>query len=145
MFFKKHFPRILIVLADLLILPGLLFCKQLSEHMMSTGKPCSWLLVGAQCGTCGGTRCVRAFLSGQLWDSFLFNPIIFTLIVVAIVTVLLLNRWLLCRLSFAKKALKKIYGLVPFLSLMGAWVVFTLLRNIPFFIKITKLLITYIN
>ena len=145
MFFKKHYQRILIIVADLLLLPLPFWFKHLSAQMLASGDVCSWTLIGAECGTCGGTRCVSAFLAGDLWQAFLFNHPIFLAILLAIVTVLLLNLWLLFKLKFAKKALRKIYGLFPFLAFMGFWTLYTILRNIPFLIKLTMLLLSYVS
>jgi len=60
--------------------------------LMVRGKmPCMFrMLTGLYCPGCGGTRAVKALLTGHFWRSFLYHPVVIYGVVVGIW--LLINR-----------------------------------------------------
>lgn len=83
--------QILLLLADLGILALALLIPHISQFMLSSGPPCVFTLLGVQCPSCGATRCVRYFFTGQFSAAFSMNPFIFCLILYAILWLILVN------------------------------------------------------
>ncbi len=89
-FIKKH-NKALLLTADILVIPALFLCKKMTEVMFATGKPCRWTLIGIECATCGGTRCVSSLLSGNIFEAYVYNPMIFVGIFCLILFFILVN------------------------------------------------------
>jgi hypothetical protein len=137
--FLQKYRKLLMLLGDGLVAAGAFLAERLSGWMLMLDKPCDWTRIGAQCGTCGGTRCVSNFLHGNFAEAFALNPFVFLCGVYALVSLLLLNLYILFDWEFAWKALKKMYNLVTFFIALGGYVVFTIIRNIPFIIQVLEL------
>ena len=120
------------IAGDLAVIPGWFACKALIGYMMANGEPCDWTKVGAQCGTCGGTRCAQSLLSGDLTAAWEYNPFVFVCFVYLAVSAVLLNLWVVFGWDPAKKVLGKMYNLVTLFIWLGAFFLFVILRNIPF-------------
>lgn len=119
-----------VAVIDILLLPICFMTKWLSEIMLATNNPCEWTKYGLRCGTCGGTHCVSAFMSGKLGEAFTWNPIVFAGICYGLVSILLLNAGILGKMELANKVLKKMYSLPVFFVSIGAYIAFTILRNV---------------
>lgn len=125
---------------DLLIVPCGFFFKWLSLKMLATNVPCNWTYFGLQCGTCGGTRCVKNFLSGNFSEAFKLNQLVFIGIIVIIITFILLNLAFFFNLSFAKKTLRIMYDYRVIIAVIIIFAIFTIVRNIPRIIEIIEIL-----
>lgn len=117
---------------DAAIIPGIYLCRWVLQEMLDRGEPCKWTLVGAKCATCGGTHCVQSFLQGDLAASFAWNPMVFCWILYAIATGILHNLRFVFHLSWAERVLKGMYSLTAFFVGLGVFLLYTLVRNIPF-------------
>lgn len=144
MFFKKY-AKLLVIGMDLLVLPGIFFCRWLAAFMIGNGKPCSWTLVGAQCGTCGGTRCVSNLLQGNFAEAFALNPFVFAGAVYLAVTAVLLNLYALFGVKWAQKLLLKMYSLRALIVASVLFVLFVLVRNIPFLVGLFEAVSAMLN
>lgn len=129
---RKH-AAMAVVAMDLLILPGIWLGRIVVELMFRQGKPCLWTYFGAQCATCGGTHCIQSFLNGQFTDAFRWNPLVFCWILIGIITLVLLNAMVLLRQRWAEKILRAVYSMPGFFTLVGSYLLFAFLRNVPLF------------
>lgn len=132
-----RYRKPLVLTVDIAIIPAIFFLKWLAGFMLSTDRPCSWTLMGLQCATCGGTRCVNFLLQGNLVDAFLMNPFIFCCIVYAVASLILLNIAVFTDAGFAKKALRVMFSWYSLAFGAGSYGIFFLVRNI---INVVKLL-----
>ena len=128
--------------ADVLLIPGLVLCKYLSDYMLSFTTECQWTRLGGKCVTCGGTHFVNALLSGQVADAFHHNAFLFVLTIVLALSFVLLNLHWLFDIQFAKTVLKKVYTIPVLIIALGIMLVFFFVRNIPVFVRIAEILFT---
>lgn len=129
-------PAIPVVLLDILVLPGIQIVKWVLQQMLAGEKPCKWTLVGAKCATCGGTHCVQSFLQADFFAAFFWNPMVFCWILYAIATGILLNLRFVFRQQWAGTILKRMYSLTAFFVGVGAYLLFTLVRNLPLLMEL---------
>ena len=132
-FFIKHKKKLVIAL-DILLIPIMILCRLSTDGMLSQDHPCPWTYVGAQCGSCGGTRCVNHFFSGDIIGAFQLNPFVVICIFYLIFTVVLLNLLVFTKLTWPEKVLRKMYGIPALIISLSGYFLFTILRNIPWFI-----------
>ena len=139
--FKKYF----LISFDILLIPLCFFCQWLSTQMLKTDSVCMWTILGGKCITCGGTHFVNTLLSGKIFEAFHHNELLF------IFTVILLLSWILLHLcwfgnsAFAKNILLKIYSIPGLIIAAASTMIFLLIRNIPTFINLVKLVIYVLN
>ena len=124
----KH-QKILLLVCHLLAIPGAVLFRWLSEQMLKTNTVCSWLRVGAQCPTCGGTHFVNALLRGDLAAAWEHNTFLFLLTVFLCVSVTLLDLAIWFQLPFAKKALQRLYTNGTLIVFCVLLILFLILRN----------------
>lgn len=128
--FLKKYKKILMIAVDVAVIPGLFLLKYLSSFMLTTNRPCPWTLLGLQCATCGGTRCINNLLSGNIVEAIKLNPFIFLCIMYLVISFIFLNILILKNSFFTKKALKKMYSLWSLVIVLVAVAMFFLGRNI---------------
>ena len=133
--------KYLLLAADVLLVPGLIFCEWLSDRMLATSGTCIWTLLGGKCVTCGGTHFVNTLLNGQIVEAFHHNEFLFVITLVLAISLVLLNLYWVFSVQFAKKILLKIYNIPVLIVTVSIMILFLLVRNIPAFINIAKLLI----
>lgn len=132
-FIKKH-KKILTILLDVLLIAGLVASRFLTDYLVTTDEPCDWTLVGAQCGTCGGTRCVNHLLNGDIIGAFQLNPLVFSAIAYVLFSMVLLHIFVFGEKKWAGNWLEKMYSLKAFFIGLGVYFLFIILRNIPWLI-----------
>lgn len=120
----------LVITLDVMLLPLCLMTKWLSDVMLLTNVPCEWTKLGLRCGTCGGTHCVNAFMSGRIGEAFSWNPFVFVGICYGLLSVVIFNIIAFGKQEAAKKVLGKMYSLTTFFVAIGAFISFTILRNV---------------
>lgn len=135
----KH-KKILLPIADLLLIPALLFFRWLSGDMLSRASVCSWTLLGGKCVTCGGTHFVYALLHGRVAEAFSHNPFLFLLTIFFLVSYLLLHLSWLWEVPFAKKCLARFYSIPALIAGLSIMLVFFFVRNGPVFVRIYEIL-----
>lgn len=136
---KKFF----LLLFDVLLIPGLFFCEKLSDIMLSQYSVCTWVRLGGQCITCGGTHFVNTLLNGKIAEAFSHNQFLFLILVLLLVSWILLHLDWLFGISWAKKVLSWIFSIPTLIILLEIMMIFFLIRNIPVLIRITELLGQY--
>ncbi len=132
---------VFLLICDVLLIPGLIFCEWLSDQMLAQSGVCVWTLLGIQCLTCGGTRLVNSLLNGHILQAFSYNPFIFLIAVLLAVSYILLHLWWIGKLPFAGKILKKVYSIPGLLIFATGCAYFLVLRNIPAWIRIIEYLV----
>ena len=141
-FLKKHYKKLLVIPFDISLIPFFVICRLLSGLLLEkTNYVCTWVLLGGQCVTCGGTHFVNDFLSGRLHAAFLDNQLLFVVAIYFFISLILLNAWCLFDLEFAKHCLIHMYGFIAFGIFVLLMIWFVILRNIPAFINVTKILL----
>ena len=137
---KLKYYQYLLIAADVLLIPGLIFCEWLSDRMLATTSTCMWTLLGGKCITCGGTHFVNSLLNFRIAEAFHHNEFLFVLTALLLVVFVLLNLSWLFRVKFATAALKKIFTIPSLIIVMAFLLLFLLIRNIPTFYTIIMLL-----
>ena len=138
---KKLSAKHTLLLADALILPGLLFCRWLANFLLTeTDTTCLWLRLGGRCITCGGTHFVRSLLNFRIGEAFAYNEFLFVLTVLFLVSYILLHLMVFWKVKFAKVILKKVYSIPGLIVGVVFALGFFLVRNIPVFLRIAQLL-----
>ena len=85
-----------------------------------------YALTGWQCPGCGGLRAMHSLLHGNVGAAFTYNPLLVSLVPVALGTAL----WLVFQKSSGKSLRLPIKPLCLWL-LLGVGVVFAVVRNLP--------------
>ncbi len=137
---KLKYYQYLLIAADILLIPGLIFCEWLSDRMLATTSTCMWTLLGGKCITCGGTHFVNSLLNFRIAEAFRHNEFLFVLTALLLVVFVLLNLSWLFRVKFATAALKKIFTIPSLVLVMSFLLIFLLVRNIPTFCTIITLI-----
>lgn len=121
--------RILILAADGLILAMALLLPQIAGAMIEGGPPCVSLQLGFLCPSCGATRCVRYFFSGQFAQAFAMNPYIFGLILYGAVWLAAVNVHILAGRAGAGKLVRGMISPTVVIVLAVGFALFGILRN----------------
>ena len=137
---KKLNKNLLLIAADILLIPGLVLCKWLSGRMLAQTTQCEWLRYGGKCVTCGGTHFVNTLLSGQFAEAFEHNQFLFLLTVALAICFVLLNLAWLFDVKFAKTALSKIFTIPVLIITLSVMLLFFFARNMPVFIRMAQYL-----
>lgn len=129
-FIVKHKKKLTILL-DILVGVLAVVGRFLTDHLLtSTNEPCDWTLVGAQCGTCGGTRCINHILYGDLIGAFQLNPFVFLFLVYLLVGLVLLNIYVFAGKPWPWKVLEKMFSLRAVIIILILYFLFIILRNL---------------
>lgn len=131
---KQH--NIWLILANVMIVPGIFLCRWLTENMLASDNPCIWTLLGGQCITCGGTHFVNDLSNFRILTAWEDNPFLFILTVFLLISVIALDLWLLAGVDFCKKLLKVMYNIPSLILWIVAALLFLILRNIPVWILV---------
>lgn len=134
------YKKILLPVADLLLIPALVFFRWYSGYMLTTSSVCSWTLVGGKCVTCGGTHFVNALLHGRIAEAISHNPFLFLLTLFFLASYILLHLSWLWEVPFAKKCLSRVYSIPGLIAGLSIMLVFFFVRNIPAFVRIYQAL-----
>ncbi len=114
---------------DVLLIPTAFFFEWLSGVMLAAEKPCRWTLVGAQCGTCGGTHFVNSLLNGRITEAFHYNEFLFFCMIFLVISYILLHLWFFFDAAFAKKMLRYMYSIPTAVIAPGLFMYFIFWRN----------------
>lgn len=136
-FIKKH-HKLLLFTADVLVIPALFLCKKMTEAMFAAGRPCMWSLFGIECATCGGTRCVSALLEGRIFDSYMYNPMVFSAIAGLILIFVFANLSVFFKMKTAKKFLGFVFQQRTVYFCVAVFLTFFIARN---FVPLIEMLI----
>lgn len=137
---KLKFYHYILIAADILLIPGLIFCEWLSDRMLATTSTCMWTLLGGKCITCGGTHFVNSLLNFRIVEAFNHNEFLFILTALLLIAFVLLNLSWLFRVKFATVAVKRIFSIPCLIIVMALLLLFLFIRNIPTFCTIITLL-----
>ena len=131
-FVRKHLKKIAILASDLMCLAVALICKPLSASLLQkAGNVCIWDAMGFRCLTCGGTHFVNDLLSGRIGAAFTDNQLMFFIAVYLLLSLIVLNLYLLFDLTFAKKMLRWMYNIPVLIGWGVILIAFLLWRNLP--------------
>lgn len=126
---KKLYAKIILLMADALILPAVLLCRWLAGRMLSTDSICLWMALGGECISCGGTHFVRNLCSGHIGQAFHDNEFFFCVAVVLVIAWVLVHLHLFFHSRVAGKLLRWIFSIPSLIIALTGMVVFLILRN----------------
>ncbi len=119
-----------ILLLDAAVLIGLLLGVLIISWMQANITPCVFTHFGLLCPACGGTRCLRYLLQGQLQQAFLMNPYLFCTAFLALILVLLLNMAVLTQKHYGMSLVRLICKPRWLIAWAVGFALFGILRNI---------------
>lgn len=102
----------------------------MAQWMLRTLPDCSFAKIGVLCPSCGGTRCVRAFFSGEFAAAFSFNPFFFVLIWYLGAALVLLNVGVLWKVKWAERAARAMTGGTAVIIAAITFAIFGVVRNL---------------
>jgi hypothetical protein len=121
--------KLFILLLDLGLVIAAGAAGPLSRWMIAFFPDCPIASMGFLCPSCGGTRCVRAFFSGDFVAALSLNPFFFVLIWYLGVALMLLNVGVLMRVEWAEKAARLMTGWQAVVIAAVIFVIFGVVRN----------------
>ena len=128
---KKY--KITVAVLDALAFIGLLSLKSIAGYMIDYFPECFFVRnFGVECPSCGGTRCVFQFFSGNFVESFSLNPLFFLSIIYILLLFVFLNLSLL-KLNFAYRAVKIMASWKAVIGFSIGSLVFGIIRAITYF------------
>lgn len=140
---KKH-KKAIILAADALLVLWTVICKPLTDYMLRAGEDCEWTKYGGRCLTCGGTHFVNTFVSGDFAEAFNHHQYFFLLTLFLLISLLLLNLYLLFGFKFSLKALRLMYNVPVLILWLWGFIAFFVIRNIPLWVRVYNLVQTLI-
>lgn len=139
------YKKFCLITFDILIIPLCFFFQWLSTQMLKSNTICMWTIFGGKCITCGGTHFVNTLLSGKIVEAFHHNELLFVAAIILLFTFILLHLSWLWDIKFATKVLLKIYSIPGLIVAAASTLIFLIIRNIPAFIRIVKIIIDLLN
>ncbi len=121
--------KVLLVLTDILLLLLLPTVPLLSSVMIDRGPECFFFKHGIICPTCGGTRCVHAFFTGDFSNAARYNFSVFCGLILGSVFMILLNIHVFFEIDLCAKMIRLFLHPVTLMLLAVAYLVSGLLRN----------------
>ena len=121
--------KYLLLITDILFIPGTFFFWWLSGVLLAKPRPCLWNKFGGQCITCGGTHFVRALLQGDFIAAFHYNPFLFVCAIVLILSFILLHFTILGKSRKAQKLLSVLFSIPSLILGCVLMMLFLLARN----------------
>lgn len=113
---------------DGLLISGAIFLKLFIADIMDIFPECYIAVVGRQCGSCGGTRCVRQILNGNFVEAFNLNPYFFVVFCYAVMLITLLNLAWLFKINGLEKFLIKLANYKVIIAFAVAYLLFSVWR-----------------
>lgn len=101
-----------------------------TQWMFLNLPDCAAAKIGLLCPSCGGTRCVRAFFSGDFGAAFSFNPFFFVMIWYLGAALVLLNIGVLLGVKWAERVARIMTGWQAVIIAAVAFAVFGVVRNL---------------
>ena len=122
---KKRF----VILLDLFLVLFALAAVPLTGWMFTAIPDCPATKLGLLCPSCGGTRCVRYFFSGQFAEAFAVNPFFFALILYLGAALVLLNVGILLNVKQAERIARAMTGWWAVVLCAVLFAIFGAVRN----------------
>ncbi len=122
--------RIAILITDAVLLILAFNVKSIALLMGQNQPRCGFEQMGIICPSCGSTSCIYRLAKGDFVSAFLFNPMLFIILLYFGVVMVMLNLWCLFNLKFAEKVWKFMLGYVPIFILAGLYLVIGFARNL---------------
>ncbi len=123
---KKTF----IIFTDGVIILSVFFLPALIVAMPDGIGACIFWKHGILCPSCGGTRCVFNFFSGNFVLAFRYNHLIFFALIYAFAFLVLLNIHVFVKNKYTFKVLKAMSHYSVAISFSAAYLLFGIFRNI---------------
>lgn len=121
--------RKVVLLLDGVLLVAVTLAVPMAKWMLWALPDCALAKVGVLCPSCGGTRCVRAFFSGEFGAAFSFNPFFFVLIWYLAAALVLLNVGVLLKVKWAERVARVMTGGTAVIIAAITFAIFGVVRN----------------
>lgn len=126
---KKAFITALIF--DFLAISGLLLARPIALIMINVLPDCPFPThLSVLCPSCGATRAVLNFFSGNFSAAFNFNQYFFVLLFYIIIVFLFMNLGFVFNINKAKQIFLKLTNHKVIIALAALWALFGIARNI---------------
>ncbi len=122
--------QIHVIIIDLALAVMFFSFKIITALMLKHLPKCIFLQYGIVCPSCGGTRSVRNFVSGNFLLSFKYNPFVFLVIIYALAGIVMFNIAYLFQVKSADRIFKKMISATAIIAFAVGYVVFGLVRNL---------------
>ncbi len=122
--------RTLVVLADILAVIFSFFIPYIISIMPTNIGECYFFKHGILCPTCGATRCVYNFFTGNFIAAMHYNLVIFCGIIYALVLLVVLNIHIFKKNRYTSAILKFMISPKTIIVLVLFYIGYGLLRNI---------------
>lgn len=120
----------IVLLLDAALLTAAALAVPMAKWMLWALPDCALASLGVLCPSCGGTRCVRAFFSGEFAAAFSFNPFFFVLIWYLAVALVMLNVGVLLKVRWAERAARAMTGGRAVIIAAITFALFGVVRNL---------------
>ena len=121
--------KLYVLLLDLALVSLGLMAAPMTGWMFDVIPDCPATKLGLLCPSCGGTRCVRAFFSGDFLEAFGYNPFIFLLVLYLGAALALLNVGVLMKIEWAEKTARSMTGWQAVIICAVLFAIFGVTRN----------------
>ncbi len=115
---------------DILAAIGVIALKSIAGFMIDYFPDCFFVTnFGMECPSCGGTRCVFQFFSGNFGEAFSLNPLFFFAIIYIIALFIFMNISLF-NVALARRAVKIMVSWQAAIGFAISYVLFGIIRVI---------------
>ncbi len=121
--------KTIIVFADILLVILALSLPHVTSMMIEGENECYFFKNGIICPSCGGTRCVYSFFTGNFKEALLYNFCVFCGLLVGIALLVLLNVYVFFKSEYCMKIIRWTLHPITLVVLVIAYMVLGLARN----------------
>ncbi len=122
--------RLNVLIADGALLVLALFAKRIAALMIKHIPPCVFLERGILCPSCGGTRCIQSFFSGDISEAFYYNAYFAAMIFYVAAVLILINLYCLFDIKKMRKIIRVTAGKETIITLAVGFIIFGIVRAI---------------
>lgn len=118
---------IAIVIDACMLVAGFLL-KPATDFMLTKLSKCTFYEMGILCPSCGGTRCVSNFVSGNFSASWHYHPFFFCVCIYIILGIICMNLGYIFRIALFEKLFRKMLSPAAIITLVIIFVIFGMSR-----------------
>ncbi len=121
--------KVFIIFTDILLVLFSLAVPYIASAMIERGAKCYFLKNGIICPSCGGTRCVYSFFTGDFKKALLYNFCIFCGLLLGFALIILLNIYVFFKKEYCIKIIRWTLHPITLVVLVGVYMILGVSRN----------------
>ena len=125
----KRKELVIVLVIDLIVLMSVFFRTYVFSTVESLFSPCFFAENGMLCPTCGGTRCVRAILSGDILSAFRYNAFALFAFVYGVFLLLMYNLYYIFGVKWSRRVVSILLNYKMLVIILSSFVIFGIVRN----------------